>query len=230
MSGLKSGPAVPAWLAAGLIGVAIGGAGGFYGSAWAKKPVSSDSAPGAMGAMGGGGMMGGGGGGGAQDHPNAAALIRTVGSLATLEKLRGKELTAEQRSKVAEAAAALKTEGALTEAECEQKLAALTSALSEEQREALEALSPRRGRGGRGGGPGGGMMAGRGGGNAPAGGNPGSVNGPGGGGMMSASMGGGGGMGGGGMGGGPPRIDYEHPFKEGRGRERLEELLGLLGK
>ncbi len=227
MSGLKSGPAVPTWLAAGLIGVAIGGAGGFYGASWAKKPASAASAPGGMGGgmMGGmgGGMMGG-GGGGAQDHPSAAALIRTVGSLTTLEKLRGKELTAEQRAKVAEAAAALKTEAAMTEAECEQKLAELTSALTEDQRTALEELSPRRGRGGRGG-PGGGTTAGPGGGNAPAANNPGSVNGPGGGGMMPASMGGGGGMG-----GGPPRIDYEHPFKEGRGRERLEELLNLLGK
>jgi hypothetical protein len=36
-----------------------------------------------------------------------------------------------------------------------------------------------------------------------------------------------GGMGGGGFGGG---IDYEQPFKEGRGKDRLTELLASLKK
>lgn len=236
MAAMKAGPTVPTWLAAGLIGVVIGGAGGFYGSTWNAKAASAP--PGAAGGPGGGpggGMMGGpggpgGGGGGAQDHPNAAALIRTVSSLAMLEKTRGRELTADQRAKVAAAAAALKSDAALTEAQCEEKLTALKASLSSEQQELLEELTPRRGRGGGGGGRPGGMAGGPGGpaGGAPGGNGPGAGNGPGGR-LVPTMMGTSPGGPPGGMGGGA-QIDFERPFKEGRGRERLEELLTLLGK
>lgn len=231
MSVVKAGPAVPNWLAAGLIGVVLGFPGGYYTANWNSKPAGAAQAGGGMGGgmggmmgrggMGGGGMMGGGGGGGgAQDHPQAASLVRTVGALATLEKARGKELTAEQRSKVAAVAATLKTDAALTEEQCEAKLKELNAAMNSDQQQVLQDMMP-RGRGGGGGGPGGGRgglvaASGPGGGaNAPAGNRP--ANGPGGG--MGGGMGG--------MGGGPA-MDWEHPFKEGRGHDRLEELLDLL--
>jgi hypothetical protein len=224
MAATKAGPAVPGWLAAGIIGIALGAAGGYY--AGADKPealraaAASAAGPGSPAGPGGPagmppppGMGGGGGGSGASEHPNAVALMRTVGALVTLEKARGQELTAEQRRQVAQVAAELQQSDEMTEEQCEAKLTALTGGLSAEQKTTLEELTARPG-GGRGGGGG----SGRGGSPAP-GGAPGGLP------MPVPISAGGGGMSGGG--GGP---DFERPFKEGRARERLDELVDLLGR
>jgi len=234
MSGvLKAGPAVPNWLAGTLVGLVLGGVLGFYGQEWLGRPAGADNnapaggggmmAGGGPGGPGGGGMMGGGGGGGAQDHPNAALLVRTVGALATLDAARGRELSAEQRQKVAALAAKLKSDEALTEEQAEAHLTALQGALSEEQRTLLEAMTARPG-GGRGGGmggtPGGGMM----GGGTPGGNRPAGPGGPAPAPPTSMSFGGGGG----GFGG--QQTDWERPFKEGRARDRLDELAASLAR
>jgi translation initiation factor IF-2 len=220
MSVMKKGPAVPAWLAAGLIGLALGAAGGFYGASFASSPAVAANGPaaggGAGGAPGGGQMggMGGGMGGGARDHPQALTLVRTIGALTTLEKARGKELSSDQRRKVQQAAQPLTSGATMTEAQCEAKLTEIKAALNPAQQALLEEMTARPG-GGRGG-PGG------------AGGAPGGAGAPGNGPGAGSSPGSGPGGGGpAGMGGG---TNYEKPFAEGRGRERLEELLGLLGK
>ena len=222
MSAMKAGPAVPTWLAAGIIGVLIGGAGGFYGARWNQKDAGGGPPvpPGMRGGGGGGapgGGFGGGGGGGARDHPNAATLIRTVSAVATLEKAQGQALKPDQRTQLATVAKTLGASDALTEAQCEEQLTKLQAALSPEQKALVEEMSARPGGGGRGG-PGGG---GPGGGGPPGGYPPGNSpgNGP------SASTGG---PPGGGGGGGAP--DFEHPFKSGRGKERLDDLVKLLGK
>lgn len=222
MSAMKAGPAVPNWVAAGLIGIILGGVGGFYGSRWNEKPASTGSEPGGMPgmagpAMGGGGM---GGGGGAQEHPNAAALVRTVGNLVVLEKARGHELSADQRKQVAQVTAELAKGDTLTEEQCEAHLKKLEGLLSAEQQEVLEDLTPRFGRGGGGGGRGAGSGP-PGGGNGPGANGPGG-NGPGAGMVSAASPGG--------RGGGGARTDWERPFKEGRGRDRIDELTQLLAK
>jgi hypothetical protein len=205
MSAMKAGPAVPNWLAAGLIGLVLGSAGGFYGTRWNQKSETTGNqamgaamtGPASMGGPGGVGGPGGAGGGGARDHPNAATLVRTVGALATLEKARGQELKPEQRTQVAVVAKALSASDALTEAQCEEQLTKLQAALSLDQKALVEEMTARPG--GRGGAPGGGPPAG----NGPAS-----------------------GMGGPPAGGGA--MDYEHPFKAGRGKERLSDLVKLL--
>lgn len=219
MSVAKAGPGLPNWLAAGILGIIVGGIGGFYGAGWVQSPSGTGSPP----AAGGGGLPppgasagvgGGGGGGGAQDHPNAAALIRTVSNLAVLEKARGHELSAEQRQKLAGVTSELAASDALTEAQCDAQIQKINSVLSTDQQTVLEELTPRGGRGGGGGGRPGGAPGG-----AP-GNNPGMAGRPGG--LSPTAMGGGGGGGGG--------MDWERPFKEGRGRDRLDELAGLLKK
>jgi len=237
MSLAKAGPGLPNWLAAGILGIIVGGIGGFYGAGWVQSPAGTGSPPAPGGGGGGGGapagMGGGGGGGGAQDHPNAAALIRTVSNLAVLEKARGHELSSEQRQKLAGVTSELAASDALTEAQCEAQIQKINAVLSTDQQTVLEDLTPRGGRGGGGGG------AGRPGpppGNSPSGGgssrpgnSPGMANQPAR--LVPTPMGGGSaGMGGGGMGGGGGGMDWERPFREGRGRDRLDELAGLLKK
>lgn len=217
MQALKSGPAVPSWVAASLISLLIGGAGGFYISNWSSRQAVAapgGSRGGGMPMMGGMGGMGG-GMGGAQQHPNAMSLVRTVGALNTLEKARGKEFADEQRSKLATVLTSLKGDTKLTEEQCEAKLAEVKAVLNFEQQSLLEEMTASPG--GRGGAGGPGASAGRG--NSPGGARSGY---PGGG---SGYPGGGGGMMGGGQG-----PDLERPFAEGRNKERLEELVKLLGK
>jgi hypothetical protein len=239
---MKQGPAVPAWLAAGLVGVILGGVGGFYYQTWTAKPtLAGPPSPGGGmrggggGPRGGGGPGGGGGFGGGQQHPNAMALVRTVGALDTLQKAQGKELTADQKAKLKPSLSALAGDQTLTEEQCQAKIDEVKAILSPDQQSLLEDMTARPG--GRGGG-GGGLGGPRGGGpgaNSPAGGNSPAANTP-----AGATPGGGpgrmpnaptpapfpGGMGGG-MGGAQPNLDK--PFSEGRGKERLDSLLQSLG-
>lgn len=238
MQAMKSGPAVPAWLAAGLVGVILGGVGGFYYQTWTAKPtVAGPPSPGGgMRGGGGGGGRGGGpggaggfGGAGGQQHPNAMALVRTVGALDTLQKAQGKELTADQKTKLKPSLTALSGDQTLTEEQCQAKIDELKGILTPDQQSLLDDMTARpggRGGGGpRGGGPGANTPAG---GNSPGGNAPASGNGPGGAPRMpnapvpAAFPGGGGGMG-----GAQPNLDK--PFSEGRGKERLDSLLQSLG-
>lgn len=246
MSGIKAGPSVPSWLAAAVVGLLIGGVGGYYGAKWNDSPAGGGTRPGGGGAMGGpgggggGGMMGG-GGGGAQAHPQAAALIRTVSSLATLEKARGQELSGEQRTKLAKTLEPLASGTEMSEADCDARLKEINAILTPTQVTTVDELLPRPGgRGGGGGAPGGGAPPAA---NAPSTSRPVDGNTPGqpsrgfgmAGNMPVATAPGRGGMGGpgggmmGGMGGGPGGgIDYEKPFAGGRGKDRLTELLASL--
>lgn len=211
MQGLKAGPAVPTWLAAGLIGVALGAAGGINYQSWTGKAAGAPAPPAVGGRGGAGGGMRGGMGGG-QQRPGTLGLVRAVGALHTLEKARGKELTADQKAKLKPLLASLSGDVTLNEEQAEAKLNEVKAVLNADQQALLEDMTARPGgRGGGGGGRGGG-------GGYPGGGYPGSGRGGGGRGSYPGS----------GMGGGQGSPDK--PFAEGRSKERLQELLELLDR
>lgn len=201
---------LPAWLASGILGLALGSGGAFLGLHYygysAEGPPQQGPPPGmapagmgagmAPGGMGGGGM-GGGGGAPARGKRNLTAL---VGKLDLISEGLSLELNGEQSAKLAAQLATLDQPDNMTQEEAQDRLDALETVLTEEQKDILAQFEmPRAGRAG-GGGMGGGPP--------------------------------GGGMGGGGMGGGPPggggATDDSNPFQEEANQERLHSLVNRL--
>jgi hypothetical protein len=227
---MAKGPDVPPVFAALIIGVALGGFGGYYGRMYMDSDrrgsqTASQAAPAGMGGGGGGGggMMGGMGGGGSMmggggAPPPGMILARTVRNLSTMQTVQGKGITPEQSAKLLPLLEKIQKAEKLPEKEAQAAADELDKVLTEPQKEALAAMSPQRGGGG--GGRGGGGMGGPGGGmgGAPGGGPPG--------GGMTAPGGSGGGGGMVGMGGGQP--DPEKPFANERNKGALDNLVGAL--
>jgi hypothetical protein len=209
----KSGSVSPV-LAAAIICLVAGGAAGYYGRYFTESNSNSpgsSSPPGARGGSGMGGGSGGGmggmmGGGGGQQGPQTQ-LARLVRNLSTVEKVQGKGISSAQSGTLAPILKKIKSAEKLPEADAQARLDEINKVLTEDQKQALQALTPQRGGGGGGrGGGGGGMMGG-----AP----PGVSGGPG---------GGGGGM----MGGGAPP-DPEKPFASERNKQALDDLMAKVG-
>ena len=208
----KSSNQLSASLAVGLVCLVIGGALGYYTRYFMESPNSgvgaatpSTAGSSRMAGMGGGmggGMMGGGGGGGmTAPGPSLARLVR---NLATIQKVQGSGITPAQEATLLPILEQVKSAEKLPETEAQAKLDAINKTLTPEQKEALDAMQPRRGGGGGpGGGPGG-----------PGGGGPG---GPGGGGPMMGGMGGG-------------SQDPEKPFASERNKQALDDLIANLKK
>ena len=224
---------LPAWMATGILGLALGGGGTFlvmhfiYG--FGAEPTFSAPPPGVGpgfmmgggpggggmggggmggGGMGGGGMGGGGmggGGGGARSKRNLTSL---VGKLDVVSRGISFQLDDEQSAKLAAQLAELNQPETMTQEEAQERLDALEAILTEQQKETLTQFELPRPPGGQGGGGGGG----------PGGG------GPGGGGPPGGGMGGGmmGGMGGGGA------PDDSNPFQQPINHARLQSLLDRL--
>src|SRR5687768_12767814 len=167
----KSGSQLSASLGVGLVCLVIGGALGYYTRYFMESPTSGGAVPSTMsgGAEGGrsAGFMGGGGGGMSATGPSLARVVR---NLATIQKVQGSGITPAQEQTILPILEELKSAEKLPEAEAKAKLDAINNALTPAQKEALDAMQPRRGGGGPGGGPpggaspGGGAPAGRGGG------------------------------------------------------------------
>jgi hypothetical protein len=193
-------------VAACAVGVGLG--------AWARTFIPKPYSPSGSSV---GAMMGGPGGAGAgQQRDNARALVRTINSLDLIGKAQAKGLTADQQQKLRPILLEVQKSDPLTEEKADQLGKQIQAVLTDDQKSTLAELAPARGRGGGGpGGPGGGQ----GGGARGSGGPPGAGAAPGGG---SPRAGGGspGGSGGG------PRMDWDHPFKEGPAREHLDHLSG----
>jgi hypothetical protein len=206
-------------LLAGILALAIGGAGGYAArSATAGSKVGTNNSTGSMGGPGGGGGMMGGMMGGGQQQPQAGLdLARTVRNLATLQKLQGKGLTPQQLKTIRPILSKIKSADKITEDDAKKLLDELEKAV-EPVKDTLAALTPQRG--------GGGMMGGMGG-MSSGGGRPGGLTSgsgmPGaagsGGGLSPSSMGGGGGA----------RPDPEKPFATERNRAALDELIKMAG-
>jgi len=224
-------------LLAAVLGIVIGGVGGFYVRYWNERDSSPSrpagaEAAGAMsgggsrsgapsagapaggpmsGGMGGGMVMGGPGGG----PPPGMALVRTVRNLATVQKVQNQGLTPQQAKALLPVLKALRDAEKVPQTDAEARTAEIEKLLTDGQKDALAALQPFRG--GRGGGPaGGGSRAAAG---APAGAPSGPPTRP----MAGAlsEAGGGGGM----MGGGD---DPEKPFASERNKAALDELIVLV--
>jgi hypothetical protein len=218
---INKGPAVPTALATVVVGLVLGGAGGYYGRASQETPhVAATSGGGMGGGMGGGGMgmmggMGGrGGGGGGQQASPSRDLTGLVRNLATMEKVQNKGLSADQKKALLPVLKQIQSADKLTDKDCEAKLASIQGILSSDQKDALKSLQPQRG--GRGGGGG----VGRGGGGGGAGG-PRATSA-----FTSAGPPGGGGGGGRGGGGG---AEPDKPFANERNKQALDDLLGAVG-
>jgi len=230
MNTSAKGPGTGTILLAAVLGIVIGAVGGFYVRFWnttdssPSRPVGGAETPAAMagggggGAPGGGGPMMGGGGGmmGGGAPPAGMQLARTVRNLAAIQKVQGQGLTPAQAKTLLPLLKAVQSADKIPAADAEKKLADITGALTDAQKQALESLQPARGmRGGGGGGapnmpatrPSTPMMGGL----SPA---PGGAGGPMGGGPM-----------GGGMGGGS---DPEKPFASERNKGALDDLVKLL--
>ncbi|MBI3910522.1 MAG: hypothetical protein HY320_06245 [Armatimonadetes bacterium] len=215
MAILKRGPRVPAWIAAAGIALVVGIVVGYYGHEWLGRsaaPAEGQGMPpamlaGGMGAPGGGGAGGFGAAGGG-DHAATRSLTGTIRGLAVLERYHAASLAPAQRQEVRAALASISPEGVLSEQDAEKIATRISTALTPEQRQILEDLSPFR-RAGRGTGAG----AAGGGAGQPAGNAP-----------VSAAAAGGRGAGGAGS------IDWEHPFREGPNHDRLQELNEALAK
>ena len=225
-------PVTLATLAPVVFSLLIGGVLGIYIDKYSATSNRSTAAAGSGGSGRGatsggpgGGMGGGMGGGGGASQPNSGrTLARLVGSLATVEKLQGKGLTADQQKKLVPILKEIKDAPKLPEAEAKSKLDAVNAVLTSEQTQLIADMTPARG--GRGGGGGGGMMGGGGGmggmmGGAPPGsggaGRPGSGGGAAGGGGRGAAAGGGGGQ-----------ADPDKPFASERSKKALDDLIGAL--
>lgn len=203
---------VPAWMATGLLGIAIGAGGAVLTlQALGYQPEKVTFAPpGAVPAMpppGMGGMGGGGGGGGGGGAPGKRNLTSLVGKLELLSRpdlnLRV-ELTPEQAQTVAAKLAELDKAETMTAEEADAHLAALEEVLTPQQKETLGLVGLPSGR------PGG----------AGGGGTPGARP-PGTGGPPAAAPGP----------GGPPggAAPDANPFAQEANQKRLKDLLARLG-
>ena len=223
----ESSGAVPAWIAAGLLGLAIGIGGtvltmqglGYTTEKHELTPASKASGPspspspagggGAPPAMGlGGGGMGGmmGGGGGAPGKRNLTSLVGKLELLSRPSLNLHVELSAEQAKSIAAKLAELDKSEKMTADEADEHLAALEELLTPEQKETLGLVGLPFGR------PGGGA-AGRPGAGAPGSGAP------------APGAPGSGAPGAGGPPGGSPDAN---PFAQETNQKRLRDLLGRL--
>ncbi len=201
-------------LLAAVLGIVIGGVGGFYFRFWnAPEPGGGRIIGGetATPMAGGGGPRGGMAMGPAGTGSELARMIR---NLATIEKVQNRGLTADQAKELLPILQQLSDAETLPEAEAGAKLAAIGAILTDQQKEALAALQPVRG-GGRSGGAGGSGS----GATAPSQPQAGTLMPPPGGGPSGGTGGGGGGM----MGGGDP----DRPFASERNRTALQDLIAL---
>ena len=222
---------VPAWIASGILGLAVGAGAMYLGLQFNEKPLPTKPAVAGggpppvgggqmmggggmgMGGMGGGGMGGGGGGGGKR---NLTSLVGKLELLSRADLKLHVELDAEQAKQVAAKLEEINKAEKMTAEEAQSHLDALEALLTAEQKTTLGLVSLPFGRPGAGGGGLG--AAGRPGAGTPpapvAGGPPGGAPPP----MMA--------MGGaGGMGGGSPD---ENPFTQEGNQKRLKDLLGRL--
>ena len=225
---------LPAWIASGLLGLALGAGAMYLGlqlqegskdaaSSGAPAPVAGGGGPMmggggmGMGGMGGGGMPGGGGGmgGGGGGKRNLTSLVGKLELLSRAELKLQVELDADQAKKVAAKLAEIDKAEKMTAEEAQSHLDALEALLTAEQKTTLGLISLPFGRQGGGGGlgaegrPGGGLSPPPVvplGGEQPRGAPPPP-------------------MGGGGMGGGSPD---ENPFTQEGNQKRLKDLLGRL--
>lgn len=233
----RSSQSLPAWIASGVLGLALGAGAMYLGLKLSEDPneakaVAGDAATpaaapggpmmggGGMGGMGGGGMgmgggMGGGGGGGAGKR-NLTALVGKLELLSRSDVKLQVELDAEQAKKVATQLQELDKAEKMTAEEAQTHLDSLESFLTEEQKKTLGLISLPFGRSGPGGGGRG--AAGRPGAGSPP---PPMAGAPPGGAVPPMMMGGG--MGG--MGGGNPD---ENPFSQETNQKRLHDLLARL--
>lgn len=235
----RSSQSLPAWIASGVLGLALGAGAMYLGLKLSEDPneakaVAGDAAtpaaaPGGpmmggggmggmgMGGMGGGGMgMGGGMGGGGAGKRNLASLVGKLELLSRSDVKLQVELDAEQAKKVATQLQELDKAEKMTAEEAQTHLDALESLLTEEQKKTLGLISLPFGRPGPGGGGRG--AAGRPGAGSPP---PPMAGAPPGGDVPPMMMGGG--MGG--MGGGNPD---ENPFSQETNQKRLHDLLARL--
>jgi hypothetical protein len=231
----RAGDSLPAWVSAGIVGLALGGGGTYLvmqnyvvgnkaTAAAPTMPMAGGSSMMGMGGMGGGmmggggGMMGGGGGGGVK-----RGLTSLVGKLELLSRPDLKlnvELADDQKEKIAAKLDQLAKAEKMTAEDAEAHVADLESLLTDEQKATLGLVGlppPARGGAGGGGPPGAG--------GAPrAGGPPGAAAPPGGAGPSGIT--GPPGMGGMMGGGGPP--PDENPFTQEVNEKRIKDLLGRL--
>jgi hypothetical protein len=237
---------VPAWIASGILGLAVGAGGMYLGmnfigpetpkSAVATKSTGGRPGPGepgggpavpAMGGggmggggmgMGGGGMGGGGMGGGGGGKRNLTSLVGKLELLSRADVKLHVELDAEQAKKVAAKLEELDKAEKMTAEEAQAHLDSLEALLKPEQKSTLDLIGLPFGRGGAGGGRGGLGAAGR----PGAGTQPPPVAGapPGGTVPPMAAMGAGGGPGGG--------SPDDNPFAQEANQKRLRDLLGRL--
>jgi len=234
---------VPAWIASGILGLAVGAGGMYLGmnfigpenpkSTVAAKTTGGRPGPGqpgggpAMGGggmggagmgggMGGGGMGGGGMGGGGGGKRNLTSLVGKLELLSRADVKLHVELDAEQAKKVAAKLAELDKAEKMTAEEAQAHLDSLEALLKPEQKSTLDLIGLPFGRGGAGGGRGGLGAAGR----PGAGTQPPPMAGAPPGGTVPPMA-----MGAGGPGGGSPD---DNPFAQEANQKRLRDLLGRL--
>lgn len=193
--------ALPAWISSGVIGIALG-AGAAVLVMQSVKPPTKSTGSASPPAMAGGGApmgMGGGGGGGGGGANGKRALTTLVGKLELLSRKNLKlhvDLSDEQAKTIAAKLEEFDKSETMTADEAQASLDSLEALLTEDQKDAVNAIGLPFGGGGRGG-------RGGGGGGAPAG--------------SSAPA-----MGGGAPGGGNPN---ENPFSQEANQKRLRDLL-----
>lgn len=217
-------------VAASVICLVLGGAVGFFIKAYmpsenapirvtgGPQPEAAGAPAGTRGGGGGGGGFGGGGGG----NTGGVALARLVGSLNTIEMVQGKGLKPEQAKALLPILQKIKAADKIAAADADKDTEAIKQILTDDQKQAIDAMTPQRGGGGggggRGGAPGGPGAAGSAGAMSAA---PGTSGGPGG----AGGPGGGGGFGGGGQ-----RPDPEKPFASERSSKALDGLIAASSK
>lgn len=171
---------VPAWIASGILGLALGAGGMYLGLKYNEKPVPERPAgaggpppgggpsgmmmPGGGMGMGGGGMpgggMGGGGmGGGGGGKRNLTALVGKLELLSRNDLKLHVELDAEQSKTVAAKLEEISKAEKMTAEEAQSHLDALEGMLTAEQKTTMGMVSLPFGRQGGGGGRGGGLGA-----------------------------------------------------------------------
>ena len=126
---------------AALLGVVIGGVGGFYVRFWnAPEPGGARVIGGETATP-----MAGGGGMAIGPASAGAELARMVRTLAAIEKVQNRGLTAAQAKEILPILRKIRDAEAIPEAEASARLADISALLTDEQRQALAALQPARG-------------------------------------------------------------------------------------